>query len=290
VDFRTDLDLLAPIGDGPANAASWFVGFTKEIGPRVGEWTEARQRMISYGGLDKVLPPDDPLLLEAEPWCDQAEMLFYPGYFPMEGYATRVPNLLLPLTLAKSWVARGNAAEDPVEALEDYRRAIRLGRLLRQEDAVVINDLVGLQCIRYGAEGIFELAVGRGDSELALVASLVLGEYGSQRLMTSDRITSTDITPYASVSSTGEVELRLPDHRLDLILDRAVNDPNRRFRAEATVVLNFVAHMGSQEQRKRTLELLNELAASPDPFASRNAVWARDTAPDTRWLEPPPVK
>lgn len=290
VRFRTDLDLLAPLGDGPSNAGMWFSLFTKQIGPRIDEWSAARERMIAYGGMEKVLPPDDPLLLEAEPWCDQATMRFYPDFFPMEGYETRVPNLILPLTLAKSWVARGNAAGDPADALVDYRRAIRIGRLLRQEDAVIITDLVGLACIRYGAEGIFELAVEQGDTELALVASLVLGEYAPQRLMTSDRVTGTDISPYATVSPSGEVALNLPDERFDLILDRAKNDLDRRFRGEAIVVLNFVVHYGTAEQKKRTRELLNDLASSSDPVDAQTAVWAREAPPDTGWLAPPPVK
>ena len=31
---------------------------------------------------------DDPLLREAEPWCDQATMRFYPQFLPLEGYRT----------------------------------------------------------------------------------------------------------------------------------------------------------------------------------------------------------
>ena len=73
-------------------------------------------------------------------------MRYYPDYLELDGYQTVVPNLLFQLNLAKSWVARGMAAEDLDAALEDYRRAMRLGRLLRQEDVTVIADLVGQAC------------------------------------------------------------------------------------------------------------------------------------------------
>ena len=161
--FRTDLDLLAPLGTGTANAAAWFKDFAKPDGSRRADAEAAMARRVQGPGeLGEVLPGTDPLLLEAEPWCDQATMRFYPDFFPIKGYATQIPNLMLQLTFAKSWVARGMAASDPAKAMEDFRRAIRLGRLLRQEDATVIQDLVGLACIRDAALGVYELAVKEG--------------------------------------------------------------------------------------------------------------------------------
>ena len=137
--FQTDLDLLAPLGTGTANAAEWFALFEKNVGPRYAEATAAMERRVERPDwVGKSLPPDDPLLLEAEPWCDQATMDFYPEIFPLDGYATRITNLLLPLNMVRSWVARGLAAENSEAAMADFRRAIRLGRLLRQEDVVVI--------------------------------------------------------------------------------------------------------------------------------------------------------
>src|SRR5687767_7171131 len=37
LDFHTDLDLLAPLGTGTANAATWFVDFAKPDRPRAAE-------------------------------------------------------------------------------------------------------------------------------------------------------------------------------------------------------------------------------------------------------------
>ena len=73
----------------------------------------------------------------------------------------------------RRWVARGLRSPDPELGLEDCRRVIRLGRLLRQEDTVIISDLVGLACIRMGTQGIYEIAVREGDAKLALLAGWV---------------------------------------------------------------------------------------------------------------------
>jgi len=276
--FRTDLDVLAPLGTGTGNAAEFFKGFAKPDGSRFPEAMAAMERRVDGPpGLDKVLLADDPLLLEAEPWCDQATMRFYPEHFKLEGWSTQLPNLIVPLNLARSWVARGMSAADPARALEDFRRAIRLGRLLRQEDVTVIADLVGLACIRVGAQGIHDRAVKEGDSRLALAAAIVLGEHAPQRLLTSARLTRTDLTPYLRKTADGKLALSLPDARLETILSAAKVDPDRRFRCEAIIELNVVRSLGTRAQQERASGLLAELAAEGDPIVTATAVWSRDT-------------
>jgi hypothetical protein len=300
VRFRTDLDLLAPLGDGEENAGVWFKDFAKPDGPRFDEAAAAMERRYLHtGGVgsggrtvvqsgDKVLPADDPLLLEAEPWCDRATMKFYPEFFTPNGYQTQVPNLLLPLTLARSWVARGDDAADGEEAMEDYRRAVRLGRLLRQEDATIISDLVGLYCIRLGADGIYRRALAEGDKDLALVASVVLGEIAPQRLMTSVVTTETDLAGHVSRSFFGGARIEAPDSKVDALIRRARSASDRRFRLEAIVTLSFIHHMGTSEQHSKTAELFEELAGSPDDSISTTARWALETEPNPEqigWFE-----
>jgi hypothetical protein len=295
VRFRTDLDLLAPLGTGAANAAIWFKDFGKRSGSRRGEADAANSRRVEGpADLGPVLPGNDPLLLEAEPWCDQATMRYYPDIYPMKGWETELPNLLIPLTFAKSWVARGMAATDPAKGMEDFRRAIRLGRLLRQEDVTVMGDLVGLACIRVGAQGIYDLAVKQGNLQLALLASIVLGEVAPQKLAGAQRLTETDLAPYVRRNATGDVTLELPENKVDRIVAIATSGPDRRFRAEAILELNFVRHLGSPAQREKALTVLNQLASSSDRTIHDTAVWARDTKPSTEVLEgggsllPPP--
>ena len=123
VRFRTDLDLLAPLGNGGRNAGEWYVDFRKPDGPRHEEARAMLERREKReGNFGKVLPPDDPLLLEAEPWCDQATMTFYPGIFGLDGYATRITDLLLPLNFVRSWVARGLAADSTEAAMAGTMR------------------------------------------------------------------------------------------------------------------------------------------------------------------------
>ncbi|MBK9087772.1 MAG: hypothetical protein IPL90_01455 [Holophagales bacterium] len=268
--FRTDLDILAPLGDGAGNAALWLKDFSKAEGSRSEEAEKAAKRRVEGPPeIGKVLPPDDPLLLEAEPWADQAVMRFYPEILPLEGFATPIPNLLLSLTFAKSWVARGLANPDSPTALDDCRRAIRWGRLLRQDDVTVIQDLIGLACIRIGAQGLYDLASRRGDMPLMLASAIVVGEHGPQRLRTMELIR---IRGDAVVISG---EDRAGDGRLDVLVDRARNAPDRRFRGEAVLQLAIVRQEGTRAQRQRAEETLAEIAAAKDPILSALARWAR---------------
>jgi hypothetical protein len=277
VRFQTDLDLLAPLGTGTGNAAEWFALFAKEIGPRADEATEARDALIDGPEwLGKILPPDYPLLLEAEPWVDQASMTFYPEIFELDGYDTRITNLLFAINLTRSWVARGLEADDTATAMADFRRAIRLGRLLRQEDVVVISDLVGLACIHIGARGVYERALADGDLELALLASVVLGEVAPQRFRTSEKITATDLTDSIRQDEEDRYELALRPGKLDALIDAAQNGPDRRFRAEAIVGLQTVRWLGTAEERDRAFGVLDALAANPDPDIAAGAIWSRD--------------
>ena len=274
VAFRTDLDLLAPLGNGPANAGLFFRDFAKPNGSRYAEAAAALERRVDGPAeLGKVLPPDDPLLLEAEPWCDQATMRFYPDFFPLEGYATQLPNLLVPLNLAKSWVARGLASNDPVRAMADFRRAIRLGRLLRQEDATIIADLVGLACIRAGAQGVYDHARRSGDAPLAVLASVVLGEHAPQRFLTSERVTKVSLRPFARTGADGTPTLDLPDDQLEAIVALARSDPDRRFRGEGILTLSIVRALGTKPQQERSLEELQQLASANDAL-SPLATWS----------------
>ena len=280
VRFHTDLDLIAPLGDGPGNAAEFFAAFEKNRGPRDAEARAFRERQTQRDDdLGTVVAGDDPLLLEAEPWVDQATMRFYPEIFRMEGAETRIPNLLVPLTMARSWTARGVDAADPQVGLEDCRRAIRLGRLLRQDDVVIINDLVGLACIHIGTRGVYRIAQRERDSELALLASVVIGEVAPQRMMTAQRITAVDLAPYLRREQSGTHRLEMPDSHLDAIMDMAESLSERRFYGEVILTGNVILRFGTPDQRERVLKLLQDLATDEDPIIADFATWALDNPP-----------
>jgi hypothetical protein len=284
VAFRTDLDLLAPLGDGPANAAVWFKDFSKAGGTRLDEHRAALDQRIEHPYLKLVLPADHPLLLEAEPWCDQATMRFYPDIYPLNGWETEVPNLVLCLTLAKSWVARGLESSDAA-AREDCRRAIRLGRLLRQDDTTIIADLVGLVCINIGADGLNRLARREGDLELALVSSVVQGEVAPQRLLTSERITRYEISPYLRRTPEGSFTLDLPDGYLDRLLEAVSTEPDQRFSVELINALTIVRALGDENQQQRVNQRLDELSRSDNPFMAEMVRWHLANPPDRDHLE-----
>lgn len=280
VRFRTDLDMLAPLGEGPVNAAEWFAAFEKGRGRRADEAEAMMARRFEHDPeLGMVVAPDDELLLEAEPWVDQATMRFYPEIFRMEGAETRITNLVVMLTLARSWTGRGVDAEDPEKGVEDCRRAVRLGRLLRQDDAVIINDLVGLACIHIGSRGIYRIAQREGDLELALLASVVLGEVAPQRLMTAKRISTIDLAPYLRRDASDRFRLDLPDTQVDVLVDLAGGLSERRFFGEVILTSNVILHLGTPDQKERMRILLDELAAAADPIIADFATWALDNPP-----------
>jgi hypothetical protein len=284
--FQTDLDLLAPLGTGSGNAAGWFGLFAKEVGPRADEALAAVKRGIEGPEwLGTVLAPDDPLLIEAEPWCDQATMSFYPDVFPFDGYATRIPNLLFAIKLVRSWVARGEAAVDSEAAMADFRRAIRLGRLLRQENVVIINDLVGLACIHIATRAVYDRALADGDLEHALLASVVLGEVAPQRLGTRQRLTSTDLLDSFQTDDRGEVEFHLQPGKLDAVIEASTSAPDRRFRCEAILGLNIIRSLGTPEEQNRAFEVLEGLMNDPDPKVAVGARWCVENPTDVDVLK-----
>ena len=271
VRSRVDLDLVAPLGEGSGNAAAFLRDFAKASGRRRAELERARAEMIDGPfDLGKVLPPEHPLLLEAEPWMDQATMRFYPALLALDGWSTEIPDLVFALDLAKSWVARGRATAGEA-ALADYRRVVRLGRLLRQEDVTVISDLVGLACLRLGLEAIYveQRELRRFDG--ALVAAIALGELAPQRLLTSERMTRVDVSPFLSPDLR---RLDLPAERLVPIVEMAEKDPDRRFRAEATLDLGIVAHLAAGGVRERALQVLEQLRTSGDEHIALLAEWS----------------
>jgi hypothetical protein len=281
--YRTDLDMLAPLGTGTANAATWFAAFAKPNGPRFAEAEAAMARRVGHGplrmatsGLD-VLPPNDPLLAEAAPWCDQATMRFYPDVFPVRGGDTQLPNNLLTLNLARSWIARGHDAANFDDAMADFRRVIRLGRLLRQDDVVVIDDLLGSVYIRWGADEIYDRARQEGKTALALLAAVVAGEGAPQRYLTAARMTSIEIAPYLRETGGGSYELQLPAGRYKAITEMATSSPDRRFRDEAILNLRFVAALGAGPMRTDAHALLEKLASGPDPIVAANTRWSLGT-------------
>jgi len=265
IRFQTDLDVLAPLGDGPANSALWFKDFARPQGARLEEAEAAmKRRLEGPDGIGLILPPDDPLLKEAEPWADQATMRFYPDVWATAGGATPLPNLQVALSFARSWVARAASNADSPAALEDCRRAIRWGRLLRQDDATVIQDLVGLTSIRKGADQLYVLAARRGDQPLMLAAAIVLGEAAPQRLRTAELLTRTPIDDKSAIT----------DSRVDYAIQAAKSSGERRFGNEAIVVLGLTRFTGTPAQREKAEKALGELKSSSDALVAGNARWA----------------
>ena len=271
LEFQVDLDLLAPLGDGAANAAEWFADFAKG-GARFEEGKPgyaSRMIELTIDGDDwRVLPGDDPLLLEAEGWVDQATCSFYPEIWEVEGMDTSIPQLLMMLDLARAWTVRGKQAADPMAAAEDFRRVIRLGRLLRQDDVTLIQDLVAIACIRIGAEALYELARDQDDAATMLVSSLVMADKDAMRLFTARRITTFGRGLRVEDPQAPTLVPLYTTADVQAMIDLAREVAGRRFKMEGIISLNVVRYTGLPEQRELALAALEEFAASEDAIVA----------------------
>jgi hypothetical protein len=286
LEFEVDLDHLAPLGTGGANAALWLAEFARPSGKRADETERRRVEVDIDGQTWSVFRSDDPLLLEAEPWVDQARCRFYEEVWQVAGVETPVPNVLLALNLARSWVARGKLADDPRVALADYRRAIRLGRMLRQDDVTLFQDLVAIACIRMGAEAIYELAREQGDAVTMATAAIVLADHGAMRNRAAQRVTALKHV-FAAVrrDANGAPVLEAPDGVVDAALELARRVPERRFVLEALFAVQVIRQLGSSEQRTRAEALLDEIASREDAIVARRAREVRAESVDTTQLD-----
>ncbi len=279
LEFSVDLDRLAPLGTTPGNGAVWFADFSKNIGPRISEYEAAQSSTMMWqeNGRDrKILPPDHPLLLEAEPAVDQGRWSFYPDVYPWTGPSTPIANLLFALQLGRSWIARGQQATDPERAVEDYRRTVRLGRLLLQDDVTLIQNLIGTHLVRTGVDAIYRQARERGDGATAAFAALVLQDCAVLRIEMTRRFQ--DIAKFSDFvaridaeDGSDHIELRLPDDRLAALVTAATEDPSRALRIESTTPLWITSHMGTESQREIAERVFARLVDDPDPLVAAAA-------------------
>lgn len=292
-DFQVDLDLLAPLGTKPGNGAEWFARFQRQIGERRQEVERAQEFALGwefYGKERKVLPPDHPLLIEAEPWVDSADWSFYPEVWPWQGGSTPIANHLFALQLGRSWVARGQAASNPETALADYRRTVRLGRLLLQDDVVLIQNLIGIALIRTGTEAIFDHARAHGDGAVAALAALAIQDCTALRLELTRRfqrlaVFQDFVSRVTSAEGVSRTELRLPDDRFATLIQTATSDPIRALRIEVVTPLWITSHIGTDAQRKQAQETLDAMAQDSDEMVAVAAKLILDRSFDAGELD-----
>src|SRR5436190_9505078 len=85
------LDAIAPLGDGTANAATWWQDLADD-GPRSAEAQAlaARTVMRDVGGVPRqIVAWEEPLVQEARATADQASMSFHPASGPVPDLGTK---------------------------------------------------------------------------------------------------------------------------------------------------------------------------------------------------------
>ncbi len=278
--YKVDLDLLAPLGNGEGNLAIWLVRFM-DNGGRRDEAIEAlaRATTVEIGDLAgwSVLPFDDPILLEAEPWIDQGTCRFYPGELRFESLFYQVPDLSLALSLGRTWIARGyQHFRDPPIAKRDIRRAFRLGRLLLQDDVTVSHNLVAAELIRASAKALYDLARRTRDGIGASLAALVLADSTALKIeMLKRSAVATNVPAHVFEPPligrlTGPV-MDIRDFEVDEVVTLAGSFASRALRLEALAALYLIEHMGTRSQSKRAAAALEKLSGDSDPLVAATA-------------------
>ena len=132
---------------------------------------------------------------------------------------------------------------------------------------------------------MYDIALDNGDLELALLASIVIGEVAPQRQMTSERVTHFDFSPYLRKTEAGDYRLDLPEGKLEAVLGTFDSWTERRFYGEAVLVTNVVRFLGSPDQQRVANEFLAGLSDSDDPFLVEFAKWALETEPTEEFMK-----
>ncbi|MFC2172686.1 HEAT repeat domain-containing protein, partial [Acidobacteriota bacterium] len=73
--------------------------------------------------------------------------------------------------------------------------------------------------------------------------------------------------------------------RLGPIIKRARQDPDRRFRHEAILVMHLVYNFGTEAQKTRIRKVFEELIESEDENIAFNAKWSLDKIPTEKYME-----
>jgi hypothetical protein len=276
-EFSVDLDFFAPLGNGNGNAAIWFRDFGTDDGARTAELKEARRVRADLLGQEvRVLAPDDPILREAQAWVDQAKCRFYPDVWKSSGHRIDmpIPPLAFAIELSRSWTARGLHETDLRRAKEDFRRAIRLGRLFMQDDLSLIQQLGGWSCVAYGLQGLNHAAHEEGDAVMVAATTQALGDFNSMRYISAQWTTSMSLKDALRKRPWGW-SVAFEDAAVDRVISAASDTPLRAMRVEALYQLVLMEHEGTREQKEKATAALTGAERDKDEDLARVARWLR---------------
>lgn len=255
------LDALAPLGTVEGNAAEWLADFVRPGGER---WDGGWRGELVDSQRGRVFPAGHSILEEAESWTNRARLRLYPDTISIEAPGFGVPFPLFLMRLGRSWWHHGLEAGGE-EGRESFRHAIRLGRLLRQDDVTHIQDVMGLVLIRFGLQGFHELAAREGDAETMLLAASAMAE--AELVREPDyRDFDPQIDIACGLRTEGRPKLEGVSRRsIEAVLGAVKNGKlARRRRVEALPYVRTVMEAGDRRQREEAREALAELAACDD--------------------------
>lgn len=261
------LDALAPLGTGGANAAAWWSEFVPGRS-RASELAAARDREVESlvaGEMLRRLPWSDPLVQEALTTADQARLSFVQEGLTLQ----RLPVSLL-YSIADSWLVHGLEEPDPARANDSFRRVVRLGRLLLQDDGDPIQPLMGMSFVEHGLEGLYERARREGDRRTQFLATLAL--------LDRERVYGWETSRLQQIALPGHVNLADPAARLAVSdetmgrLEGAFEHSTvRRWRLQSITAAQVAVVRGDAEAAARATSLLRRAAEDTDPLVAEAA-------------------
>jgi len=287
--LATLLDDIAPLGDGRENVAPWFADFSGQSGARASEYVAAQERARAWvREMDERGTPvphrerpafrfDDPLVREAEGRLESGVLRFYEDVYEIDAWKTPLPNLLMAIQLGKLWIARADREPDFPVALEDYRRAIRIGRLLRREDVILITGWTGLQVVQDGLEALSRRQRAVGDTAGADRTGVALAALMAERL---EMVRVFDVLNIQDdvLRRWWQLKVRVPGWKVDEVRDLARAHPSRAVRIEAQMALAILSNFADDDAREAASRTLDELVEDADPLVAKFAASHRERA------------
>ena len=274
--FGSELDSLAPLGKTPGNVVDWFIEFSPK-GKRFSEWREAEQRLAGAPNGIRVLPMDDPLLREAESSMDRTTCRFFPDADAVTHADDRKPNIEMIKVIGQSMVDRGSRRNN----VGELRVALRLARLLRQDDFSVEQDRVSLN-LAYAAASMIDATLQMNnmygwdythDWQAHTMATALTEQ---ARLM----IRATE----ARLKELNSPADGMRDETFTYIINTALKSQDRRFRVAAVDALVRIRSSADAKRQPLASVTLLRLRSDADPLLS---AYARLVSPGDGAHHPP---
>jgi len=198
-------------------------------------------------------------------------MSFYPGIWPEPTVAGRLelPSLIM-LTVATSWMVHGIGSQDPDAARDDFRRMIRLGRLMLQDDASAMQGVIGMWIVRHGLEALYDRALRDGNRREQMLIALALLDRERAYDWERGRLDQLRLPGHLDVRDAS-ARLGISEDVMDLLEGALTQSTVRRWKLGALRSLQVAVLRGDPASASRAATLLQSAAGDADAMIASAA-------------------